>query len=189
MKKTLFITSLSLLLFSGIKAQDSISDVFNSADYDFKAIKLHHLKKMQSIDVRVMYAKLGTAFEFNYGYLMTDEAQFHIGAYYEFGKIGYTTYDYKNAKIGVAYSLFKVGQRLFISPDLSLLAGFIKGKSSDFETTDSYFNYGVSLGLNTELYITNKLCFLIVADQQYNFKDQFGKYHYNVGAGLRLYVK
>jgi hypothetical protein len=172
-----------------LKAQDTILDVFQSTDYDFKQIKLRHVKKMQALDIRAMYAKLGYAYELNYSYLITDEAMFHFGGYYEMGKIGYTDFNYKNLKAGISYSVLKIKQNFYVSPDVSLFVGNITGKSNDLDITDTYLNFGGSLGVNVEVYLANKVSMLFVFDEQYNMKDKFGKLHFNTGLGLRFHIK
>lgn len=188
MKKniTLLLMLLSPLCFI---AQDTILDIFKADDVNFKKIKLHHLKKMQSAEVKILYANLGNAYEINYGYLVTDNAFFHVGFNYEQGKLSYSTFDYKNIRFGLSYTALKIKQRVYINPDISLHTGFITAKNSDLNIEQQYFYFGGSIGLNTEVYILNKLSLILTADQQYNFKDKFGNMHYNVGGGLRYYFK
>ena len=184
MKKILLILSMTPLF---IKAQ--VETEFPQGNFEeMPSLKIRHLKGMHSIDVRYMYAHLGPAYELNYGYLMTDKAQFHAGLYYETGKLSFATFDYKNIKLGVSYTLFKIKQRVFLNADLSLLAGAINAKDSDLGIEDQYFNYGASGGLNAEIYLVNKISIILAADQQYNFKDKFGKWHYNLAAGLRFHL-
>lgn len=186
MKKITLAILISLC--STVYSQDSILDIFQSKDNNFQSIKLHHLKNQQSVDFKVMYAKLGYAYELNYGKFLSDKAMFHIGLCYEVGKINYSDFNYKNIKVGMSYTVFKIKQRFYLSPDISLFVGNITGYSNDLETGEVYLNYGGSLGLNLEVFVFNRLSILLNFDEQYNFKDKFGNLHYNSGLGLRFYI-
>lgn len=183
--RIIIVFSFLFFSFNILVSQDTLFDAFENSS--FKKIKLHHIKGQMGLDARYMSANLGPAYELNYVYLINNQAQFHVGGYYENGGINKTVFNYKNLKFGLSYSVFKIKQRLYINPDLSLLIGVISGTNSDFNHKDEIFNFGFSYGLNSELYILNKLSFIFSFDQQYNFKDNFGKLHFNTGGGLRVY--
>lgn len=189
MNKRTIIIILGIFALNSVKAQDTLLDVFKNPENDFKKLKMRHVMKQQFLDGRCLYAHLGPAFELNYGYLITDDLQFHIGVNYEQGKINFSSFEYENLKLGVSYSVFKINRSIYINPDLSAFVGAMKATNSDLQVKDNYFNYGLSGGMNIEAFVLSKVSLLFIGEEQYNFKDKFGKWHYNVGVGIRVYIK
>lgn len=178
MKKTTLLILINLIINIVLAQED---DKLN--------LKLRHLKGMQAIEAKVLYAKLGTAYELNYGYYINNNYMLHAGINYERSKLQYTNIEYRNIKLGGIFTFTSYKNRLYLNGTLSGIIGQIVLNRPIIDSKTAKFNYGFAPGINSEIYILNKLSLILSFEQQFNFKDDLGVMHYNVGGGLRIYIK
>lgn len=161
-----------------------------SADYNDNTanLKIRHLKGMKCMDIQYGWATYGTFYNLGYGQLLKDKLMLNIHLNYEYGKIGTSKYDYKNLKFGLNHSVYKIKNTVFLNIGYGAIAGFIQGVNEDISVREQKFNTGIYAGGNLEIYLFNKFSVVGLAEQQYNFMDKFGKWHFHLGGGLRLYI-
>jgi hypothetical protein len=187
--KTLHLKLSLLLLVTILKGTAQVVDELNEAGYNNNSenLQIRHLKGMASIDFQYGYAKYTSFYNFGYGKLLNDKLNFNLLLNYELGKINYTKVDYKNLMIGVGYTPLKLQNVVFFTLTGGGIVGFVKSNNEEISKSESKFNAGAYGGVNIETYLFNKLSLILKAEQQYNFMDPFGNYHYNLGAGIRIY--
>lgn len=104
-----------------------------------------------------------------------------------FGK--FSDIDYKSLFLDGVGSYTLSGNRLV---SLNALAGisfvgdYINSFPSEGYNKQFSFNYGVLGGLEAEFIATRKLSFILSGTQRYYIKKDFGRFRYQVGAGLRI---
>ena len=162
----------------------------SNVEYNDNTASLHirHLEGMKCMDMQYGWAKYGSFVNLGYGQLLTDKTMINFHLNYEFGKIGSAVYDYKNLKIGLCHTVYKAKNTLFLNLGYGGIVGFINSNSEDLGVKEQKFNAGIYAGGNAEIYLFNKFSILAIAEQQYNFMDKFGKMHFHLGGGIRVYI-
>ena len=151
-------------------------------------LKIRHLKGMKCLDVQYGWATYGTFYNLGYSQLLKDKLMLNVHLNYEYGKIGTSKYDYKNLKFGLNDSFYKIKNTVFFNICYGGILGFIEGKNEEIFITQQNFNAGLYAGGNIEVYLFNKFSIIGLAEQQYNFMDKFGNWHFHLGGGLRFYI-
>lgn len=172
------------------KVRERKKDKSQSADYNDNTanLQIRHLKGMKSLNLQYGWAMYGNYVNIGYGHLLKDRLMFNVDLNYEYGKIGFSHYDYKNVKLGLMHTVYKIKNTVFMNVAYGGIAGVIQSKNEEIFQSEKKFNTGLYGGVNGEIYIVNKVSLLLMAEQQYNFMDKFGKWHFHLGGGLRFYI-
>ncbi len=160
-----------------------------SRGQEISFLKIRHIAGFTGLDLSGGYAGKGVYFNAGYNKYLSDKLIFSSAFNYEYGKIGISDYANYALHFGLNNTIFKIHENLFLNIKYGGLLGIYTGENTYLEMKQSNFNYGLVAGINSEIYLLNRLALLITAEQQYNFADKFGGFHYQVGAGLRFYLK
>ena len=156
----------------------------------------------------VLYVDLGSN-HIIAGMANTDFA-YHIGAAYSVytknanrwvigGEYLHKKYDYKDMRIPVEQFTAEGGYYLkflsdrrktfFLSLGLSALAGYETSNRGDKLLSDEdCFIYGGALTLELEAYLTDRVALLVNARERMLFGSDIGKFHTQVGLGLKFII-
>lgn len=185
-----------------------VSTFVQAQDDNEPIVKLRHVKGSIGIDASVAYAHYGTAYQLGYIQYFNEKHSLSIMANYERGIIrdvdkNATTsgnnekylnsiaphYEDLLANVLYGYTVYAIKDKVFFNLKAGGLVGMSKFVNPKTEIISANFNYGVVAGAEAEIYLVNRLAVIAYFNEQYTFKNIFGKIHYQLGGGLRFFVK
>lgn len=165
---------------------------------------LVHVKGQNVLDLRYFHAGNGKAYEIGYARFLRDDFVFKSGLNYEKGKYPFnftnplnstdmTVYNtsYKNytLKLGAEKTVYPIlNGKGFFNIQLPIFASINTFENIELQSKENKFVYGTGLGVGFEIYFIGRFGIVIDAQQFVSPNNPFGKYHYNVGGGLRYII-
>jgi hypothetical protein len=159
---------------------------------------LVHVKGQNALDLRYFHAGNGKAYELGYARFLRDDFVFKTGLNYEKGKHPFnfpdfavynTSYQNYTLKLGAEKTVYPIlNGKGFFNIQLPLFASINTFDNLEFQSKENKFVYGGGLGVGFEIYFLSRFGLVIDAQQFVSPNNPFGKFHYNVGGGLRYII-
>ncbi|MFN7012633.1 MAG: hypothetical protein ACK4ON_00015 [Bacteroidia bacterium] len=147
---------------------------------------LVHVKGQNALDLRYFHAGNGKAYELGYARFLRDDFVFKSGLNYEKGKIGLTEYSDISLKLTPEYTLYTMFSKIFFNASLPIVGTIQNTINPEYISSVPYFIYGFGIGGEIEYYPISNFALVIEAYELFTNNNKFGKFHYQIGGGLRI---
>lgn len=162
--------------------------LLTASQVDSQELKLNvkHVKGQKTIDIAGIATFTGFGGQITYGKYTSNKLITTIGVEYEQGSVNYTDYLMSAIDGGGMYTFAKITPDLYLHGLGLLKIGFENLQNEELKTKDSNFIFGVSVGLNLEYYITNKIGVAITAEQIIYMISDLGNQYPKFGVGIKF---
>jgi hypothetical protein len=167
-RKLLFVT---ILLFVAIASQ----------------AQFRHIKGVKSAEAGAGMTKYGIFYYGGYAQYFSNKVYGKLSVFYEQGEDSGIKYTSMGGDIAVAYNFFKIGEGVYINGigGLTFALDKITEGAETFDVNQK-FKIGGLVGAEVEFFITDKIVFIIGADQRIVMGAEFGNYRAYYRGGLRF---
>lgn len=147
-----------------------------------------HKLGVSAIDLGFSKSDVGFIGSAAYNYNIGDNSYLKIRGYAEFGRL----YNVKYTQIGgdamVYYNPFYLSDFLQVNPGIGLTVGYENIKGVNKENKNIGFLAGVKGGLDIEAFLSDQIGFFAFGNQAILLKKSIGKYQYDIGIGIRIFL-
>lgn len=150
-----------------------------------------HIKGIKGVDLLGGVTGKGIYGEVGYNKYISNKVFYNIPLRYENAKIDQIKISSFSINPSLNYTFYKPWKWLYISAKTggSIYADYIsntKPADVDYISGSGWkMNYGIFLGLETEIYLTDKLSWVLNFRQNYNFSPVSGNWVFYAGTGFR----
>lgn len=171
MKKLIFIT-LFMVLVSSIKGQT-----------------MRHVKGNVGVEFSGHLTAFDPAFSIGYTNFFKDDIIGKVKFNYEAGNIGLSDYRAMFLMPSIQHTPFNIKSVVFFNIEGGLVIGVEKSSNPEFILEENTFLYGFNMGQETEFFIGGKIAILLNINQLLTFNSKFGNARYQIGTGVRYFIK
>lgn len=151
-------------------------------------LKLRHIKGIRGFDLGGGVTKFGNYYQVSYIRFLEDRYFVKPSFSYEAGKIGLTKYSEYSLFVSFQKCFVKYKDFMFINGGLSPVFQMQITNNSVLEKSDTFYPFGVSLDINVELFLFNKLALFGSVNEIFTPNDKFGNLRYLLGGGIKIYL-
>lgn len=150
---------------------------------------LRHVKGNLGIDATIHLTKFDPAFSIGYANYITERWIQKTKFNYEKGKIGSSNYQTFFIIPTVSYSQLNIKSIVFFNLEFGGFIGIETSENSEFIKNETVLLYGINAGIEIEYFIINKLAIISNINELISFSSKFGNYRYQLGIGVRFFIK
>ncbi|MCZ8365708.1 MAG: hypothetical protein O9338_24100 [Microcystis sp. LE19-251.1A] len=149
--------------------------------------QFRHIKGVNSVDLGVGASKYGLHYHGSYVKYFSQKMYGKFTGFYELGSDAGLKFTSIGGDAAVAYNFLKVGEGIYINGigGLTVAMDKITEGAETFEV-DQKLKYGFLFGGEVEFFISDKIVFVIGADQRLVLGADFGNYRAYYRGGLRF---
>jgi hypothetical protein len=148
--------------------------------------QIRHVKGIKSIDAMYGITGYGSAYQLGYVKYMSDRLYLKFNGFYESGEDAGITYTSYGLDIMPAYTLWNPNESLYFNITGGLTFSMDKlTKGAELFSVDDTFKYGGFLGLETEIFLSDKFVLLLGGNQKFLLQTNFGSARYFINGGIR----
>ncbi len=155
-------------------------------------LTLRHIKGIRSVDFTGGVGQNCVNGELRYAKFLSSNIFIQLAGNFEKTKFSLSTLTDYTLKASACYSLFKVGENVFINCEGGLFGGF--ERNEEYKSEDRSFNYltqnkfvwGGFIGGNIEIYLNSNVALIGHFQQHYINSSDFGTLKYQINGGFRF---
>ena len=149
--------------------------------------QFRHIKGVNSVDVGAGMSKYGLHYHASYVKYFSPRLYGKLTGFYELGEDSGLKFTSIGSDVSAAYNVFKVGEGIYINGigGITMAMDKITEGAETFDVNQK-FKYGFLFGGEVEFFLSDKIVFVIGADQRIMLSSEFGNYRAYYRGGLRF---
>lgn len=151
-------------------------------------VYVRHISGIKTIDGTFNVGLKSIGGEIGMGYFFNDNWIGTANIEIDYGQVDYTYFGYYLLNLGMNYTLFQVGENVYIQGKLLGKVGFENLTSTITDQTKDNLLLGFSVGINAEIYLFKTVGLNIQIDQTPYIISDIGKQYINFGIGVKYYI-
>lgn len=152
----------------------------------FTKLSIRHFQGMKGIELGVHTGRFGDYYSVGVSRYMTGNSYVKASGGFESGNVNGVGYQNYNIDIDYLYTFYKVKNFVYFNVGAGVTSSFDQVTSNEILDVESKMNFGFKPSLEVEMFLTDKLAFIVKADQRLYLKKEYGSKRWFAGAGIKF---
>lgn len=149
--------------------------------------QFRHIKGVKSIEAGAGISKYGLLYNGSYIQYLSRKVYGKATIFFEKGKDSGIEFSSTGGDLAVAYNFLKLGEGVYINGISGLTMAMDKvTRGAESYDISNKFKVGALFGAEVEVFITDKIVFVVGADQRIVLGSEFGNYRAYYRGGIRF---